>query len=87
MKRLALSASALALLSGVVLAVPAQAASYNRHGHLTAFERAAIARNAAHVRHVRWRARSDGHVSLWERMKIRAAVARHKSLAYRLRHN
>ena len=87
MKRLALSVSALALLSGLALAPPAQAASYNRNGNVTASERAALARSAAHVRHVKQMARRDGHVSLWDRMKIRAAEQRLKTLAYRVRHN
>ena len=81
MKRIALSASALALLSGIVLALPAQAAS------LTSHERAVLARDHAHVRALERQARADGHVSLWERVKINLAQARHRALASRFRHN
>jgi len=42
MQRLVLSASVLALVSGVALAAPAQAGSYHRHGGLSAGERASI---------------------------------------------
>jgi hypothetical protein len=81
MKRLALSASALALLSGIALAAPAQAAS------LTPHERSVLARSHAHVRALERHARFDGHVSLWEKAQIRMAQARQRSLAWRLRHN
>ena len=36
---------------------------------------------------VKARARADGHVTLWERAKIRVAEARHNALVYRLSHN
>ncbi len=81
MKRIALSASALVLLSGIAMAAPAQAAS------LTAHERAVLARDHAHVRALERHARADGHVSLWERARIRLAEARLHGLAWRLRHN
>ena len=63
MQRLVLSASVLALLSGIALAAPAQAGSYNRHGNVTYSERAAIARSAAHLNAVKRHARADGNVS------------------------
>ena len=81
MKRIALSASALALLSGIAMAAPAQAAS------LTAHERAVLARDHAHLRALERHARADGHVSLWEKARIRLAEARLHGLAWRLRHN
>jgi hypothetical protein len=81
MKRIALSASALALLSGIALAAPAQAASLSQH------ERAVLARSHAHLRALERHARADGHVSLWERARIRMAETRQHALAWRLRHN
>jgi hypothetical protein len=87
MKRLVLSASVLALLSGIALAAPAQAGSYNRHGNLTSSERVAIARSAAHLNAVRRHARADGRVSAWEHAKIRMAATRHNALVWRLHHN
>lgn len=81
MKRIALSASALALLSGIALAAPEQAAS------LTAHERGVLARSHAHLRAMERRARADGHISLWEKARIRIAESRLHTLAWRLRHN
>ncbi len=81
MKGIALSASAFALLSGIALAAPAQAAS------LTPHERAVLARSHANVRALERHARADGHVSLWERARIRLAETRAHALAWRLRHN
>ena len=78
MKRIALSASALALLSGIALAAPAQAAS------LTAHERSVLARNHAHLRAIE---RNDGHVSLWEKARIGMAKSRLRVLSWRLHHN
>jgi hypothetical protein len=87
MKHIVLAASALALVSGVALSVPAQAASYNHHGKLSAYERAVIAHKRAHLRQVERKAHADGHVSLWERAKIRVAKSRLHAQAYRYRHN
>ena len=89
MKSLAIAATAAVLLSGIGLGTAAEAASYNhRYGHgLTGAERAAIARDQARVNAVKHNAWADGRVSLWERMKIRAAEARHNALVYRYRHN
>jgi hypothetical protein len=87
MQRLVLSASVLALVSGIALAAPAQAGSTHRHGSLSAGERAAIARSAAHLNAVKRHARADGNVNVWERARIRMAQARHNALAWRLRHN
>jgi hypothetical protein len=81
MKRIILGASALALLSGIALTAPAEAASFTAH------ERAVLARNQAHVRALERHARADGHVSLWERVKINLAQARHHALVSRYRHN
>jgi hypothetical protein len=88
MKRLILASGALAIAAGLALSVSsAQAASYGRHGGLTAHERAAIARSQASLAALKWRARADGHVSLWERVKINAAQARHNALVARYRSN
>ena len=81
MKRLVLSTSVLALLSGIALAVPAQA------GNLTHSERAAIANSRAHLNTLKARVRSDGHVNLWERMRVRAAEAHLKALVHKYRYN
>lgn len=87
MKRIVLGAAALAVVSGFAFAAaPAEAAPYG-YGKLTPYERAAIARSQAHVNALKWRARADGHVSRWERMRINAAQARHDALVYRFRHN
>jgi hypothetical protein len=88
MKRFVLASGALAVAAGLALSMPsAQAASYGRHHGVTPPERAAIARSKASLDALRWRARADGHVSLWERMKINAAQARHNALVARYRYN
>lgn len=89
MQRLALASTALALLAGATLSAPAQAGSYQHHsaGNVTHSERVAIANSRYRLNGLRSRVRSDGHVSLWERARLRAATARHRALAYRLRHN
>jgi hypothetical protein len=81
MKRIALGASALALLSSLALAAPAEAAS------LTAHERAVLARSHAHLRTLERNARADGHVSLFEKARIGVAKVRYHALANRLRNN
>jgi hypothetical protein len=86
MKRIVLGASAIALLSAIALTAPAQAASY-RHGSLSSSERLAIANSQKHLNALKWRVRADGHVSLWERMRLRAAQSRHNALVFRLNHN
>ena len=83
MKRLVLSASVLALLSGIALAAPA----IRGNGNVNYSERVAIARSAAHLNAVRRHARADGQVSAWERARIRMAATRHNALVWRLRHN
>ena len=88
MKRLILTACAGAVLSGMALAAPAEAA-YDRHGYgpLTPAEHALIVRSQHQLDAIKARAWADRHVSLWERAKIRAAEVRHQALVYRLRHN
>jgi hypothetical protein len=81
MKRIALGAAGLALLSGLALAAPAEAAS------LTAHERAVLARSHAHLRAIERNARADGHVSLVEKARIGIAKVRLHALATRLRNN
>jgi hypothetical protein len=88
MKRLVLGTAALAILSGVAMTSAAQAEPYGRHyGKLTPYERAAIARSRANLAAIKWRARADGRVTLWERMRINAAQAKHHALVYRYRHS
>ena len=81
MKRTALSAAALAILSSLAFGASAQAAALSPH------ERSVLARNHAHLRAIERRARVDGHVSLWEKAQIGLAKVRMRTLAYRLRHN
>ena len=81
MKKLIVASAGLALLSGIALAAPAEA------GYLTSRERAALARDSAHVHALKRHARSDGHVSLWERIRIRVAESRHHALVKRYRNN
>jgi hypothetical protein len=88
MKRLVVGSGALAVLAGLALsASSAQAASYGRHHGVSPHERAAIARSQANLDTLKWRARADGHVSLWERARINAAQARHNALVARYRYN
>jgi hypothetical protein len=92
MKRIVLGATTLALLSGLALAAPAQAATYKHasgghYGAITPHERAVIARSQHQVGLVKAHARADGHVTPWERARIRAAEARHAALVFRLSHN
>jgi hypothetical protein len=80
--------STCALLLGLALAQAAEAAPY-RHGYakLKPAERATLARSQHRLDVIKFRAWADGHVTLWERAKIRVAEQRHKALVYRLRHN
>jgi hypothetical protein len=87
MKRLVLGAAALAVLSGIAFTVPSAEAAPYGYGNLTPYERAALARSRVNVSALKWRARADGHVSRWERVRIKSAQARHDALAYRYRHN
>lgn len=80
MKSLVAAVFAASVLSGLAM-TSAQA------GYLTPSERAAIHRSERHVDVLRARARDDGHVSLWERARIRAAEAHHNALVYRYTHN
>jgi hypothetical protein len=86
MNRLILSACA--LLSGLALANGAEAAPY-RHGYakLTPAEHAVLARSRHQLGAVKARAWADGHITRWERAKIRVAEQRHKVLVHRLRYN
>jgi hypothetical protein len=90
MKSLVIAATAAIVLSGIGLGATAEAAPYkhrNGYGGLTAWERAAIARDQASVNALKRHARADGRVTLWERARIRVAEARHNALVYRYRHN
>jgi uncharacterized membrane protein YebE (DUF533 family) len=87
MQKLVLPAFA-ALLAGAAVAVPAEAAFYQRgYGHITPAERAAIARSQHQLDLIKARAWADGHVTAWERAKINFAQSRHQALVYRLSHN
>jgi hypothetical protein len=80
--------SACALLSGLALAHAAEAAPYRHpHGKLKPAEHAALARSQHRLAVIKVRAWADGHVTRWERAKIRVAEQQHKALVYRLRHN
>jgi len=85
MNRLVLSACA--LISGLALANAAEAAPL-RHGYgkLTPAAEAAVARSQHQLDVIKARAWADGHVTPWERAKIRVAEQRHQALVYRLRH-
>jgi hypothetical protein len=87
MKRLALTATALALLSGLAIAVPAQAATYKRHGSISHSERVAIANSQRHLNAVKRQAWADGKVTAWERAKIRMAEARYHRVVRNARHD
>jgi hypothetical protein len=86
MKSLVVAATAAVVLSSIGLGGTAEAAFFRRGG-FTASERAAIARDEARVNAIKRHAWTDGQVSAWERMRIRAAEARHDALVYRYRHN
>ena len=87
MQKLILSMSAV-LLTSLAVALPAAAAFHQRsYGHITAAERAAIARSQHQLDLIKARAWADGHITAWERAKIDVAQARHRALVYRLRHN
>jgi hypothetical protein len=81
--------AAVVVIAGIGVGTAAEAALYNhRHGGgLTAWERAVIARDRAHVNALKRRAWADGRITLWERARIRAAEARHSALVCRYRHN
>lgn len=81
MKRLAFSVSALALLSGLAMAAPAQAGSISHR------ERAAIAKSQHHVAAVKRQAWANGSLSVWERMRIRAAEAHRNRVVARARND
>jgi hypothetical protein len=87
MKRLVLGSAALAILSGLAFASVAQAAPFGHRNGITPAERAAIARSQANLNALKWRARADGHVTMWERARINAAQTRHDALVARYRHN
>jgi hypothetical protein len=87
MKRIVLSAAALSLLSGLAMTAPADAASYKRHSNITPRERVTIVHSKYKLNALKHRVRSNGHVSLWERVRVRKAQARHRALVRRLRHN
>jgi len=58
------------VLSGVALtASSVQAARFGERHGITHAERAAIARSQANLNALKWRARADGHVTLWERAR------------------
>lgn len=81
MKSLVAAAVALAITAGGAMAYPSK--SYNHGNHrpqITAAERAAIARSQWNLNTLERRARADGRVTVFERMQIRFAQARHDRL-------
>jgi hypothetical protein len=89
MKSFFIAATAVALTSGALLSTAAEAAPYHRHhgSNVTHSERAALAQSRARLKFLQRRAYADGRLGIWERMRLNAAQARHRALAYRLRHN
>jgi hypothetical protein len=76
------------MLSGVAFtASSVQAAPFGQRHGVTHAGRAAIARSQANLDALKWRARADGHVTLWERARINTVQARHDALVARYRHN
>lgn len=89
MKSFIIAATAVALTSGALLSTAAEANPYQRHygQNLTHSERVALARDRAHLNAFERRMHRDRHMTLWERMRLRAAEARHRALVYRFMHN
>lgn len=89
MKSFIIAVTAAALTTGALLSTAAEANPYQRHyGHnLTHSERVAIARDRADLNALEHRMHRDYYVSRWERMRLRAAEARHRALVYRFMHN
>jgi hypothetical protein len=87
MKTIMLTLAALALASGSALAAPGKS-NLHRGGHgVSAYERVAIARSAAHLAMLKRQARADGKVTMMERARIRSAEFRHTRLVARARHS
>jgi len=82
MKTFILAATAIVLMSGTAFA-----ASYgsHKHGTVSSYERAAIARSAANLASIKRRAWSDGRLSFFERLQIRIAESRYKALVSKAR--
>jgi hypothetical protein len=85
MKKIVLTAVALVLTTGATLAAPGYSPNGRHHerGSISASERAAIARSAAHLDAIKARAYRDGRLSYFERIQIRNAEARHRALVAR----
>jgi hypothetical protein len=86
MRSFVIAAMAASVLSGAAV-TSAGAAPLHRHGNLTAWERAAIARSAHDLDVLRRHVRADGKVSIWERVRLNLAQTRHNALVARYRHN
>lgn len=101
MKTFAITALAVALMSGSAMALPAKGAAYGngpfygkaplvktfRGPVLTYAERMQIARSQHNLNLLEWRIHRDGRVTAWERIQVRFAQSRHNALVYRLSHN
>ena len=73
MKKLILAAATVMIAStGVAMAGPVKSYGYHKHsvGKVTASERAAIARSAANLNALKWRASRDGRITVFERVQI-----------------
>jgi hypothetical protein len=84
MKSFVAAATLAALLSGVALT--SASAAPGQHG-LTPWERAQIVRSSHELNALRHRVHADGRVTLWERMRLNVAEARHHALVERYRNN
>lgn len=88
MKAVLIALAAIALTAGSAMAAERGRHSdrhYDRPGHVTGFERARIARSAAHLAQVRKRVWADGRVSRFERYQLRSARYRHAAVVNRAR--
>lgn len=81
MKTILIGLAALTFASGTAFAAPGH--GYGHGNRITPSERAAIARSAIQVAQVKRMALRDGRVSIFERMQIRRAEARHSALVAR----
>ena len=100
MKTFAITALAVALMSGSAMALPAKGTAYGngpfygkapivktfRAPVLSYGERMQIARSQHNLNLLGWRIHRDGRVTTWERFQVRFAQNRHNALVYRLTH-
>jgi hypothetical protein len=90
MKTYVLAAMAVVLMSGSAMAYPVRPNAFNKSFRapvLTPYERVLIQRSQNLLSQLQRRVRADGHVTIWERWRVRMAQNRHQALVYRLTHN